>query len=1101
MQSEMIPQPFDRLLERMLVELRTREELFGIHRSLFYVPQGDEPYAQSLLGSRLDTPYGPAAGPHTQLAQNIVSAWLCGGRFMELKTVQILDELDISRPCIDMEDEGYNVEWSQELKLEQSAAEYINAWALVHVLPRLLGFPLARPGTVFNMSVGYDLEGIRRPRMVKFMDRLHDASEDIERIRDILRSALPGLADTEIPYQISNNATISTMHGCPPDQIESIGRHLLEERGLHTLVKLNPTLLGQEEVLRILHDELGYTEIEVPEQTFTHDLQYDQALEVIANLKELAAREGLYFGVKLSNTLPTANQRQVLPGDELYMSGRALYPVTVNLFHRLVEEFDGDLEVSYAAGADAENTSTLVACGARTVTAATDLLKPGGYGRLRHWVDSLARDMAARRADTLSELASDSRARLSREAREARQERRYHRSYYGGELPKVASQLEAFDCITAPCVARCAILQDIPEYAWWIARGEYHKALEVVLRRNPLPGITGYICNRLCETRCTRIGYDEPVLIRALKRVAVERGSAALPSPAPDTGRRAAIIGAGPAGLAAATYLALSGVRVTIFERRHVAGGWPAVAPEFRLPREVVENDVARIENLGVEFRLGEEFSAAPQELLSQGYDAVFLACGFQRDAFPGIEGENTAGTWGALDLLERVARGEQPELGTRVCVVGGGNTAMDAARTAQRLIGRPVTVAYRRTEAEMPADQEEVEALRDEGNQLLTLSSPVRVETRHGRVVGLECVRNELGEPGPDGRASPRPLPGSEHSLPADSVIFAIGQRPAIQFPAGEGEALAPEGRLAVDPGSCTVDDGVYAGGDLVRGPATIVQACSDGRRVAELMCQAWDVPCNVRPARFPVLGEDDLTAVKVARTRRQAPRTPQLLPPEHRQGFACVEQPLTTEQARSEAARCLQCSVLCDKCVEVCPNRANIVYFVTPRTVNSPVFACEGEALREVDSLPVRIEQRRQILHLHELCNECGTCATFCVHKGRPYEDKPRLYFDNARFQRQEHNAVHISGTVLRYRSDGEECRLERRGRRWVFTDPALSAELREDLTPERVQLIEPFAGQRSLRRAVELAVLFDGLLTSASHTLDTGTGADHHRPPSGP
>ncbi|HDI10762.1 MAG TPA: hypothetical protein ENF77_00345 [Candidatus Acetothermia bacterium] len=321
MSDVMRPQPFEVLLRWILVELEARREIFGIPEELFFRPSPGDPFAvEDFLGSRLDTPIGPAAGPHTQMAQNIVAAWLSGGRFIELKTVQILDEIEVPRPCIDMEDEGYNVEWSQELRLEQSAWEYIKAWALIHILRRSLGFEDRPFGTIFNMSVGYDLKGITSPRMVRFMDRLQDASAELTEIKGVLKERFPRFADIEIPPRIVNSVTLSTMHGCPPDEIEQIAAYLLQERKLHTFVKLNPTLLGKEEVERILHDDLGFTEIEVPEEAFAHDLQYEEALGIIRRLQAVAREEGLVFGVKLSNTLPVRNpQRTASWGGDVHV--------------------------------------------------------------------------------------------------------------------------------------------------------------------------------------------------------------------------------------------------------------------------------------------------------------------------------------------------------------------------------------------------------------------------------------------------------------------------------------------------------------------------------------------------------------------------------------------------------------------------------------------------------------------------------------------------------------------------------------------------------------------------------------------------------------
>lgn len=323
MARTMKPQSFGTLLEWILGEYETRQSIFGIPASLFYTPNPDSPFAiPDMFGRRLAAPAGPAAGPHTQLAQNIVAAWLSGGRFIELKTVQVLDRLEIAKPCIDMEDEGYNVEWSQELTLEQSAREYINAWALIHILHHFLGF--AGPaGTIFNMSAGYDLAGIQSPPMERFIHTLTDAAEPIGQLQETIKKRFPQFSHIAIPSQVTNSVTLSTMHGCPPEEIGRIARYFLEEKKLHTAVKLNPSLLGQERLNAILHDSLGYHDIRIPDSVFEHDLRYPQAVELIAGLKEAAREQKLTFGVKLSNTLPAANHRQVLPGGEMYMSGRA----------------------------------------------------------------------------------------------------------------------------------------------------------------------------------------------------------------------------------------------------------------------------------------------------------------------------------------------------------------------------------------------------------------------------------------------------------------------------------------------------------------------------------------------------------------------------------------------------------------------------------------------------------------------------------------------------------------------------------------------------------------------------------------------------------
>jgi len=513
-------QPFATQLRRILAEYERKRSVFDIHESLFYAPEPSAPFAvPSLFGKPLATPVGPSAGPHTQLSQNIVAAWLCGGRFIELKTVQVNDDLVIPRPCIDMTDEGYNVEWSQELALEDSAHEYIVAWALLHVLPPVLGWDDRTagcvPGAIFDMSVGYTLEGIRHPRMTRFMDVMADASEQIGGIREVLRREFPALARIPIPSRIVNSVTVSTMHGCPPGEIERIAGYLMEERGLHTVVKLNPTLLGEERLREILRARLGFTEIEVPPSVFEHDLQYDQAIRLIASLQKVAARCGLTFGVKLSNTLAVRNHAARLPGDEMYMSGRALYPVTMALYERLLEQFGGNLHVSYSAGADAVNAARILSCGAMPVTGCTDLLKPGGVGRMRQWLENLRAAMNECGAASLAEFARDGRRNRQAAAAEALTNPRYRKQAFKHGLPKVESALGRWDCVVAPCVEACEVRQDVPEYARLSAEQEYDRALQVILARNPLPGVTGYVCTHLCQTRCTRNDYEESVAIRA----------------------------------------------------------------------------------------------------------------------------------------------------------------------------------------------------------------------------------------------------------------------------------------------------------------------------------------------------------------------------------------------------------------------------------------------------------------------------------------------------------------------------------------------------------------------------------------------------------
>lgn len=395
----------EQLTEWVFTELEEKDSVFGIPRASFFVPAEDDRFRIEKYGQLLETPFGVAAGPHTQMAQNIIVSWLVGARFLELKTIQTLDELDVNKPCIDVEDEGYNVEWSQELKVFQSFDEYLRAWVLIHALHHKLGFPGAAPGMVFNMSVGYNLEGIKKPNVQWFLDAMADAAPHKQRYVDIVATRYPAVRDLAIPDTISDTITLSTMHGCPPDEIEAIVLYLLNERGINTSVKCNPTLLGADRVRKIVNEELGYTDVPIPDAAFGHDLAYVDAVPMFHNLRRVARSRNLVFGLKLTNTLEVENHRPRFDRDDMmYLSGRALHAVTTNLALRLSEEFKGDLLLSFAGGADAFNVSDLLRSGMKTITVCSDLLKTGGYLRFPQYMEELNKALDAAAATDIADF-------------------------------------------------------------------------------------------------------------------------------------------------------------------------------------------------------------------------------------------------------------------------------------------------------------------------------------------------------------------------------------------------------------------------------------------------------------------------------------------------------------------------------------------------------------------------------------------------------------------------------------------------------------------------------------------------------------------------
>jgi putative selenate reductase len=391
------PYPFAALVRRMFRELDRHQSIFDLPARSFFANDPRRDLSVRVHGRAAATPFGPAAGPQSQLAQNIVLSWLGGGRIVELKTVQINDELSIPRPCIDMQNVGYNVEWSQELKIEQSLEEYAKASMLVEMLAASGKLPLgpAEARTIYDMSVGYDLAGIKSDRVQAFLHGMLDARVVIERLRRQIPDEYREYRDLDFPSRLSDTLTLSTFHGCPSGEIEKIVEFLLRDAGLHVTIKLNPTLLGKTETLRLLHDELGYHDIHVPDTAFDRDTTWDQALGFVERLGRVAADAGLGVGVKFTNTLIVENHRTFFPVDqtEMYLSGPPLHVLAMHLVRRFRCQFGDRYPISFSGGIDRGNFADAVALGLVPVTVCTDLLKPGGYGRARGYLQALAERM------------------------------------------------------------------------------------------------------------------------------------------------------------------------------------------------------------------------------------------------------------------------------------------------------------------------------------------------------------------------------------------------------------------------------------------------------------------------------------------------------------------------------------------------------------------------------------------------------------------------------------------------------------------------------------------------------------------------------------
>jgi len=468
---------------------------------------------------------------------------------------------------------------------------------------------------------------------------------------------------------------------------------------------------------------------------------------------------------------------------------------------------------------------------------------------------------------------------------------------------------------TAPCQNTCPANVDVPMYVDLIAQGRFAEAYEEILRENPLPVVCGRVCNHPCESRCRRSQLDEPIAIRDLKRFASDyavslNGARPKPSVKPPTGKKVAIVGAGPAGLTAAHYLALQGHSVTIYEALPVAGGMLAVGiPEYRLPKHALNKDIEAIENLGVTIKTGVKVGTdISWETLKQEYDATFIAIGAHKDQRMGIPGEDLPGVVPGVVLLRDINLGKDVDLeGKKVVVVGGGNVAMDAARSAKRLGAESVTVVYRRRKEDMPAEKEEIEAAMEEGISFNLMVNPVEI-IGDGKVEKVRCVKMRAGEFDSSGRRRTYPIEGSEFDLECDVFIPAIGQVPDTDVFMGDGLEIKRGGTFEVDPRTLATDiPSIFAGGDCVTGPATVVEAIEAGKKAAssinELLVGDPNVvpePKHERKLTRPIV-EDKLERI----------RAKELSPNIRVNSFAEVELGYDATQAQQEAMRCLRCDV----------------------------------------------------------------------------------------------------------------------------------------------------------------------------------------------
>lgn len=941
---------FEQLLRWVRTEHDKSGAVFGVRRPYVAVPKNN----QTIFGRNLETPVGPAAGPGTQLAQNIAAAYYAGSRFFELKTVQIMDGAElaacVNKPCIKADDECYNCEWSTELYVPKAQEEYIKSWFLLAFLAKEYGLG-AMDGFQFNISVGYDLAGIKSEKIDAFIENMKDASQTdtYRECREVLLAHAGEFQHMtkkdieEISPRICNSATISTLHGCPPQEIESIADYLLKEKKMHTFIKCNPTLLGYEFARETL-DSMGYDYIAFGRFHFEDDLQYEDAVPMLRRLMKLSGELGLEFGVKITNTFPVDVTAKELPSEEMYMSGKSLYPLSIALAAKLSREFDGTLRISYSGGADAFNIERIVGTGVWPVTIATSLLKPGGYQRMKQVAEAV--DRMGKKPFTGIDVKA-----LNQTAQDALTDRHHVKPVKLPVSRKTAEKVPLVGCFTAPCEDACPIHQEITTYLKLAGEGKYEEALQVILNRNALPFITGTICAHGCQSHCTRNFYETPVQIRDAKLLCAQKGydhalhalKARL-----SCGKKAAVVGGGPSGMAAAYYLAKAGAEVTLYEKREKLGGIvSAVIPDFRIDDAVIAKDVSLLEKLGVKILCGTE--APSVEELRKTYGNVVLAVGAYKRGQLELEGKQAVN---ALEFLEAFnqAKGEI-EPGRHVAVIGGGNTAMDTARAAKRCKGvEHVYLLYRRTKLYMPADEHELQLAVKDGVEFKELLAPVRME--EGKLI---CDKMALGAPDASGRASVKAT-GETETILADTVIAAVGEKVPADYYQANGIHVDESGRPLVSEETLETNlEGVYVIGDGLYGPSLAVKGMAHAMKAAEAILGksvSGDMSEPVEPEKI-YQRKGILAEPKEISGKEMAAE------PDHG-----IE-----KENSADSERCLGCSSVCENCADVCPNRANVA-------IRVPGLS------------------QSQIIHVDYMCNECGNCQSFCPYESAPYLDKFTLF-----------------------------------------------------------------------------------------------------------
>ncbi len=1040
MSDKIRPVPFDVLLERIILEYKYHGSIFSVNKSEFFF-YGDAKKAV-FMGKEAESLLGISSGPNTTLVQGIVSSYLAGSRFFELKTVSA-GKSEVLRPSIDTSLASFNTDSSSDLDIKASCNEYIKAWVILHVLESVFKKKvIKKPSFLFSPSVGYTYTDMKSDEMDNFISSLIDATgvAAFYDYKDMaLAMVMEGILDgTEwegekenviqtiknISPNIASSFTYLPLSGMSESEIEKCSSYLLEKTDL--CLKLSPNFLGYDEVRKTLNT-LSYDEIVLEREYFEHGLDKESAVSLIKTLKKKAEENKRGFSIKVSNSLRVVNKSIILQGENKYLSGRALLPLALKMALHISRNFDGEINIAYAGGCDDYSFANLIKIGFSPVTLSSAVLVPGGITRLNG---------LAKIADNTTESGKGTidLAELERFIEEVLKTGSIaSKEFRGRNRTKINTPLSVFDCYVAPCVQSCPIHQMVPDYVALAAEGREAEALALIYMDNPLPNITGYICEHECENHCTRLSYEGPVKIRDIERKLAKQAEPEfrkefLKKESP-TETKAAVIGAGPSGLAAAYFLSSAGFDTTLFEKEEKAGGIVRSAiPSFRIGEDALDRDIALIRDKGVSFEFGTKVSV--DLLRKKGFEYIFVAIGANKVKDTFIEGNTPR--LGALEFLKGVKEDKKFNLGKDVVVVGGGNTALDAARTALGQDGvESVTVLYRRSQDELLCNAEEYKKAKEEGVKFLFLA--LSVSSSDGT---LTYKVMKLGDRDSSGRRRAEET-GKTKDIRCSSLITAIG------------ESLDPEVLKSLRYDSS--DSDVYVIGDAQSGPSSVVRAIESARKAVdkaiddayekmaveieedfeeedasyhgECHCShshedGHDCHCHHDEGHECTCGHDheDNDECECGHNHDDSEELSEEEEAELRiaedaffsqirkKNVSVLEKGEYDSDSffKQEGARCSECNYLCNICVDICPNRANVAI----DTRETGLF-----------------EDPFQIIHIDAFCNECGVCASHCPHHGDPYKTKLTLFNRIDDYRVSKNNGFALDGKKIFIRVDGDE------------------------------------------------------------------------------